>query len=99
MKLVNFSPDLKLFAKLRLVGFVLYPCIPNMTHVMQEMDRNYGPFKTQFKSNLDQIVDARLEANKSLSLQSKFMGLPLFGGVDHKTKFNVKVGAFQKAFV
>ncbi len=36
---------------------------------------------------------------KSLSLQPKFVGLLLFGGVDCETKFNVEVGAFQKAFV
>ena len=64
--------------KLRLLEFVLYPCVPNTTHVMQETDQNYGPFKTQFLSNLDLIVDRRLTAKKSLSLQ-KFVGLPLFG--------------------
>jgi hypothetical protein len=68
-------------------------------HVTQETDQNYGPFKTQFLSNLDLIVDARLTANKSLPLQPKFMGLPLFGGVDTKTAFNVEVGSFQKAFI
>ena len=49
----------------------------------QETDQNYGPFnKTQFLSNLDLIVDKRLTSKKSLSLQQKFVGLPLFGGVD-----------------
>jgi len=36
---------------------------------------------------------------KSLSLQQKFVGLPLFGGVDRDTQNHVEVGAFQKAFV
>ena len=36
---------------------------------------------------------------KSLSLQQKFVGLPLFGGVDPDTQYHVEVGAFQKAFV
>ena len=63
--------NLNLLAKLRLLGFVLYPCVPNTTHVMQETDQNYGPFKTQF--NLDLIVDKRLTAKKSLSLQQKFV--------------------------
>jgi hypothetical protein len=71
--------NLNLLAKLRLLGFVLYPCVPNTTHVTQETDQNYGPFKTQFLSNLDLIVDKRLTAKKSLSLQQKFVGLPLFG--------------------
>jgi hypothetical protein len=91
--------NLNLLAKLRLLGFVLYPCVPNTTHVTQETDQNYGPFKTQFLSNLDLIVDKRLTAKKSLFLQQKFVGLPLFGGVDRETQFNVEVGAFQKAFV
>jgi len=86
-----------------LVRFRVYahphPCVPNTTHVTQETDQNYGPFKTQFMSNLDLIVDKRLTAKKSISLQQKFVGLPLFGGVDRDTQFNVEVGAFQKAFV
>jgi hypothetical protein len=91
--------NLNLLAKLRLLGFVLYPGVPNTTHVTQETDQNYGPFKTQFLSNLDLIVDARLTLKKSLSLQQKFVGLPLFGGVDRDTQYQVEVGAFQKAFV
>jgi hypothetical protein len=67
--------------------------------VTQETDQNYGPFKTQFLSNLDLIVNARLTLKKSLSLQQKFVGLPLFGGVDRDTQYHVEVGAFQKAFV
>ena len=30
----------------RLLGYVLYPGVPNTTAVSQETDRNYGPFKT-----------------------------------------------------
>jgi hypothetical protein len=88
--------NLSLLTKLRLLGFVLYPCVPNTTHVMQETDQNYGPFKTQFLKNLEDIVDARLKAKKSLSLQPKFVGLPLFRGVDRETGFEVEVadGAF-----
>jgi hypothetical protein len=66
---------------------------------MQETDQNYGLFKTQLLTNLDQIIYARLEANKCMSLQPKFVGLLLFGGVDLETKFNVEVGAFQKTFL
>ncbi len=91
--------NLLLLAKLRMLGFVLYPCIPNTTHVTQETDQLYGAFKTQFLRNLELIVDERLTGKKSLSLQPKFVGLPLFGGVDRETKFNIELGAFQKAFV
>jgi hypothetical protein len=83
--------NLSLLTKLRLLGFVLYPCVPNTTHVMQETDQNYGPFKTQFSQNLEDIVDARLKAKKNLSLQPKFVGLPLFGGVNRETGYKVEV--------
>jgi len=91
--------NLNLLVKLRLLGFVLYPGVPNTTHVTQETDQNYGPFMTQFLSNLDLKVDARLMLKKSLSLQQKFVGLPLIGRVDRDTQYHVEVGAFQKAFV
>lgn len=90
--------NLKLLARLRLLGFILYPCVPNTTHVTQETDQCYGPFKTQFFINLDDIVTARLEKKKSLSLPPKFVGLPLFGGIDRATGFSVQLGAFQKGF-
>ena len=98
---INSDPGLlsfNLLSKLRLLGFILYPCVPNSTHVTQETDQNYGPFKTQFLSNLELIVDARLEKKKSLSLQPKFMGLPLFGGVNRETELQVDLRAFQKGF-
>ena len=91
--------NLNLLTKLRLLGFVLNPYVPNTTHVTQETDQNYRPFKTQFLSNLDLIVDTRLTAKKNMSLQQKFVGLPQFGGDDRDTQFNVEVGALHKAFV
>ena len=42
-------------ARLRHLGFILYPCVPNATHVTQETDQLYGPSKTQFLENLDLI--------------------------------------------
>jgi hypothetical protein len=42
------TTNLSLLTKLRLLGFVLYPCMPNTMHVTQETNQNYGPFKTQF---------------------------------------------------
>ncbi len=87
-----------LLAKLKMLGFIFYPCVPNATHVTQETDQNYDPFKTKFSINLELIVVARLRANESLSLQPKFVGLPLFGGIDHDTQCKVQVGAFDKGF-
>ena len=81
-----------------MLGFIPYPCVPNTTHVTQETDQCYGPFKTQFLINLDLIVEARINKKKSLSLQPKFVGLPLFGGTDRETEYAVESGAFQKGF-
>jgi hypothetical protein len=91
--------NLQLLASLNLLGIILYPCIPNTMHVMQETDQLYGPFKTQFLKNLDLIIEARLNNNKSLSLPSKMVGLPLFGGVDQETSLELVTGAFQKTCV
>jgi hypothetical protein len=77
--------NLQLLASLKLLGIVLYPCIPNATHVMQETDQLYGLFKTQFWKNLDLIAEGRLDNNKSLLLAPKMVGLPLFGRVDWET--------------
>jgi hypothetical protein len=49
--------------------------------------------------NLDLIIEARLDNNKSLLLAPKMVGLPLFCGVDQETGLKVETGAFQKAFV
>jgi hypothetical protein len=48
--------------------------------------------------NLDDIIDARLLAGKSLSLQPKLVGLPVFGGIDRETGYDVRKGVFQKGF-
>ena len=52
---VIFKPDsgpgrlgVKLLARIRLLGFVLYPGVLNTTAVYQETNRNYGPFKIVF---------------------------------------------------
>ena len=90
--------NIRLLTKLRRLGFILYPCVPNTTHVTQETDRCYGPFKTQFAINLDDLVDARLKKDKSVSLQPKLVGLPVFGGYDEQSEFNIEVSAFQRGF-
>ena len=72
--------------------------MPNTTHVTQETDRCYGPFKTQFAINLDDLVDARLKKDKSVSLQPKLVGLPVFGGYNAQSEFNIEVSSFQRGF-
>ena len=88
----------RLVARLRLLGFYLYPGVPNTTAVSQETDRNYGPFKGQYRNNLANMVDRRLKDGKSVSLQPCLVSIPVFGSVDPET--NVKVGecAFTKGF-
>jgi hypothetical protein len=91
--------NLELLATLKLIGIILYPCVPNMMYMTQETDQLYGLFKTQFLKNLDKIVKARPDKNKSLLLAPKMVGLLLIGGVDQETGIKVEMGAFQKSFV
>jgi hypothetical protein len=65
---------------------------------MKVTDQMYGPFKIQFLNNLDLIVDAQLAEKVTLSLQPKLVGLPMFGGINCDTNYNVEVSAFEKAF-
>ena len=51
---------MKLLSRLCLLGFVLYPGVPKITAVSQEIDRNYGPFKTAFRIILDKIDQERM---------------------------------------
>ena len=51
---------MKLLSRLRLLGFVLYPGVPNTTAVSQETDKNYGPFEAAFRIILDKIFQERM---------------------------------------
>ena len=82
--------NVNLLAELWLLGFYLYPGMPNTTAVTQETDRNYGPFKGRFRANLGEIVDARMAAKKSVSLQPWLVGLIVFGGSDEETGLEIK---------
>jgi hypothetical protein len=88
----------ELLAELRLMGFYLYPGDPNTTAVTQETDHNYGPFKSQFRQNLGEIVDARIEQNKSVSLQPWLAGMIVFGGTNPETSFRSTECAFTHGF-
>ena len=87
-----------LLARLRLLGFILYPGVPNTTAVSQETDRNYGPFKTQFRVNLEFIVQSRIDNEVSLSLHPWLVGMIVFGGEDPLTKYKLKESAFEVGF-
>ena len=86
--------NINLLAELHLVGFYLYPGVPNTMAVTQETDRNYGPFKGRFRANLGEIVDARIAAKKSFLLQPWLVGLIVFGGTDEETGFEITKCAF-----
>ena len=88
----------ELLAELRLLGFYLYPGVPNTTAVTQETDRNYGPFKSRFRSNLADIVDARMDMKRSVSLQPWLVGMIVFGGTDPETNFTLTECAFEHGF-
>jgi len=49
--------QVKLLAQLRFLGVYLYPCVPNTTAVMQEMDQTCVMFKSQYRANLELLVD------------------------------------------
>ena len=90
----------RLLARLRLLGFILYPGVPNTTAVTQETDRNYGPFKTQFRKNLDNVIQERIAKDKSTSLVPWMVGLIVFGGIDPETGLELTEAesAFEVAF-
>jgi len=90
--------NVELCAELKLMGWYMYPGVPNTTAVTQETDRNYGPFKGQFRSNLGNLVDARIKAKKSVSLQPWLVGLVVFGGTDEETGYEIAQCAFSAGF-
>ena len=69
-----------LVAELRHLGFYMYPGVTNTTAVTQDTDRKYGPFKMQFRMNLDHVVSSRISTGVSISLQPWLICLIVFGG-------------------
>jgi hypothetical protein len=90
--------NVELLARMKFLGFYLYPGVPNTTAVSQETDRNYGPFKTQFRKNLDEVIDARIKGNHTTSIAPHLAGLTTFGGEDPTSGHTVKISAFEKGF-
>ena len=90
----------ELLAQLRYMGFILFPGVPNTTAVTQETDKNYQPFKTQFRTNLAHAVKARIEKFKSTSLQPFLVGLCVFGGTCPQSKLDIPLSqsAFERGF-
>jgi len=89
--------QIDLLAKLRHLGVYLYPCIPNTTAVTQETDRTYGKFKSQFRKNLELLVDECVEQGISVKVPQCKLCLLVFGGEDPDTKL-VLPSAFEIGF-
>ena len=70
---------------------------PNTTAVTQETDRTYGKFKSQYRQNLDLLVDACVNQGKSVSVPQYKHGLLVFGGIDEDTKVELP-SAFEIGF-
>jgi hypothetical protein len=70
--------NVEMLTKLRLRGFYLSPGVPNTTHVTQETDQSYGPFKSGFRSNLRMLSDNRLGKGETLKISD--LPLLVFGG-------------------
>ena len=77
--------NLYLLADLQTSGFILFPGVPNTMAVMQEMDQNYGPFKSQYGRNLDTVVDGRIAQGKMTTIPPWQVGIAVFGGIDQET--------------
>jgi hypothetical protein len=79
--------QIDLLAKLRHLGVYLYPCVPNTTAVTQETDRTYGKFKSQFRKNLELLVEECVEKEMSVKVPQFKLCLLVFGGGGprHKT--------------
>ena len=91
--------NVKLLADLWLAGFILYPGVPNTTHVTQETDISYGLFKSKFQENLDRLTRDRLRYGMGSSIHSSIVGLVLvFSGKDPVTGCRDYVDAFATAF-
>ena len=90
--------NLTLLARLCILGFVLYPGVPNTTAFTQETDQNYGLFKSIFRHNLDCITQLQADKNEAVSLLLWIFGLVVLGGLDPETNKNIEGNAFAFAF-
>ena len=96
--IVNVRLNADLLARLQLLGFVLYPGVPNTTVAAQDMDQTYSMFKNVFFKNLDQLTKLCGNQNESMSLQRWIVGILVFGGVNGVTCMVIEKNAFEIAF-
>lgn len=87
-----------LLGNLKLEGYYLYLSIPSTTAVSQETDCKYGPFKTHFHKNLDELAAAWIQGNQRTLIHLTFVGLTTFGDVDPISGHKLTKSAFQTRF-
>lgn len=88
--------NIRMLACLWMMGFIIYPGVPNTTSVTQESNRLYGVFKDDPR-DLQALMIVWVAKGKSKSLQPWLCGLVIFGGRDKETGFDMKC-AFEEAF-
>ncbi len=69
----------ELLMKCQFCGLYIYPGLPNATSVQQEMDLNYGPFKSIVCNNLKEISSASYAAELPKPLNMSMFGLIVYG--------------------
>ena len=67
-----------MLATLRSRGFYLMASVPNITHVNQSTDQNYGPFKTIYRINLKELKRQRQDPRTTIKVND--IPLLVFGG-------------------
>lgn len=87
----------KFLAKPQLLGFIVYPIVPNGTAVMQEAKQSFGYFKHLFTSNLKKMRMTMFIQNLPLSFGPSHIGLLVFGSHEDDTHA-VYENDFDKAF-
>ena len=90
--------NVEMLARLKNLGFYLYPGIPNMTSISQETDQNYGMFKSAFQFNLGDVVQDRNELGMNSTVSITLIGLLICGGTNPITKRGGCLNAFQEDF-
>ena len=85
-------------ARLKNLGFYLYPGVPNTTSISQETDQNYGMFKSAFRFNLGKVVEDSNELGMNTTVSITLIGLIIFGGTNPITKRVCYRNDFQEAF-
>ena len=66
---VDSGPDRlisDMLARLRVCGFYLIPGVSNTTYVTQATDKNYGVFKSVYRTNLIKVTEYRCNENMTI---------------------------------